>query len=49
MPLLLMNLNKGCIEIGYEDYKLINVFKMNLNKGCIEIIDICANAEDQAR
>ena len=32
-----MNLNKGCIEIEYNDEKLIKLNMMNLNKGCIEI------------
>ena len=33
----MMNLNKGCIEIGQSlEFMLID-YMMNLNKGCIEI------------
>ena len=32
-----MNLNKGCIEIGYTGGSAAQSTGMNLNKGCIEI------------
>ena len=34
---LLMNLNKGCIEIVFNDITSNPFNMMNLNKGCIEI------------
>ena len=33
-----MNLNKGCIEIGYTGGSAAQSTGMNLNKGCIEIL-----------
>ena len=33
----MMNLNKGCIEIGNKENVYIPSSMMNLNKGCIEI------------